>query len=260
MCYAYRDSKKEEKLFEHLITTADICSERWELKALALKTSRLLGIDSKKVEEAIVLASMLHDLGKAAEVYQGECFAGGCTEFKGHYMVSAFIVHLVFSANNVVIGREDVERFLTDDMGSLSEDKLYAMLVVLPVAFHHYHQVLSFRSYCTGKAIEKFLENPRVHASCLEEAKSMLSYERLGQDCRKLLEQIYNVLTNIERLAGKDVYRGSKIFVQNFCYDIVWKDLKRFAENPITLGKMLIEAVYGLINMCDSRAASIKRR
>jgi len=260
MCYAYRDSKREEKLFEHLITTADICSERWELKALALKTSKLLGIDPKKVEEAVVLASMLHDLGKAAEVYQRECFAGRCVEFKGHYMVSAFIAHLVFSANNVVIGREDVERFLADDVGSLSEDKLYAMLVVLPVAFHHYHQVLGFRSYCTGEAMEKFLENPRMHASCLEEAKSMLGYERLDQGGRKLLEQVYSILANIERFADRDVYRGSKIFVQNFCYYIVQEDLKKFAENPITLGKMLIEAAYGLINMCDSRAASMRRR
>jgi len=261
MCYAYKDSEKEEDLIEHLITTANICSERWELKALALKTSKLLNIDVKKVEEAVILASMLHDIGKAAEIYQSACSANKCVEFPGHYLISTFITHLTFNINNVNIGEEDIKKFLADDINSLGEDKIYAMLVVLPVALHHYHQVRGFRSYSTSESMTvlQFLENPKMCVECLKEVKNMLSYERVGQSGRKLLEHLDAVLRNIEYYADKDVYRSSKIFIQNF-YNVMEEDLKRFAEYPITLGKILIESVYGLINLCDGFAASIKRR
>jgi len=261
MCYAYKDSKKEEELIEHLITTANICLKRWELEALSLKVSRLLNIDMEKVKEAVILASMLHDIGKAAEIYQKECFNGICTRFQGHYLVSAFILHLVLNVGNVRIEEEDVEKFLTDNFNRLGKDKIYAMLIVLPVAFHHYHQVRGFESFnaSVSEVVLQFLEDPRICARCLEKAGNMLSYDIVGKSDRRFIEQLYYVLRSIEQYVDSDVYRNSKIFIRNL-FSVVKKDLKSFAEYPITLGKTIIESVYGLVNFCDGWAASMKRR
>ena len=87
VCYAYRDvsSGLEEDFVEHLLGVASCCAEeRWETRALASKLSRVLGLGLDMARDAILLAGLLHDVGKAAQVYQEPCQRGGCTEFHGH--------------------------------------------------------------------------------------------------------------------------------------------------------------------------------
>lgn len=257
MCYAYRDREKEEDLVEHLISTANCCFSRWELNALASKISRALKIDLDRARDSIVLASMLHDIGKAAEVYQEKCLTGECTSFQGHYLISAFIVHLAFNLSSIELWLDEVKKFLGDNINELDKNKVLSILVILPIALHHYHQIRGFGSLkAESNTVSEFLENPTINKTCLEKIRNLLSYNNMGQEERKLVGKIYSVLADVDRYIDEDVYRSSKMFIQNFYSDIIVEGLKNYS---ITLGKTVIEAIYGLINLCDGYVASIKR-
>jgi len=260
MCYAYRDREKEEDLVEHLISTANCCFGRWELNALANKISRTLKIDLDRAKDSIILASMLHDIGKAAEIYQEKCYAMECTSFQGHYLISAFIVHLAFNLSNIELKLDEAKKFLDDNINGLDENKILSILVILPIALHHYHQIRGFRSLKAesneSNIVSEFLKNPTINKTCLERSRNLMNYNNMIQERRKLIEKVYGVLADVNRYIDEDVYRSSKIFIQNFYSDIIVEELKGYS---ITLGKTIIEAIYGLINLCDGYVASIKR-
>lgn len=147
MCYAYKDRDVEEVLLEHLVETGRCCLGRWEMRAISNKISRTINIDADSIRIAIELSALLHDIRKSASIYQERGSRGLCTEFPGHYMLSTFLVHLTYSIGGIDIRRLDVANFLRDRFSELSRDKIIAIIVLLPIALHHYHQVEGLRSY-----------------------------------------------------------------------------------------------------------------
>lgn len=79
MCYAFRSHSCEEPMEVHVRSVVSLCRERWELKGLAAKVSRLVNIDGlsrKEVEqlikEFIIFAAFLHDIDKCDRGISGE--------------------------------------------------------------------------------------------------------------------------------------------------------------------------------------------
>ncbi|MEL9941023.1 MAG: CRISPR-associated endonuclease Cas3'' [Ignisphaera sp.] len=272
MCYAYRDEGSEEPLPNHLADVASCCRERWEFAALASKISRVLNISRNDVQCAITLAALLHDIGKAAEIYQKDCASSKCTQFSGHYLISMFLVDLAFRASGIPLSSSDVISFIEDrvsDMesgdGATTEKKVLALLVLLPIAFHHYHQVRGFTSYNVyrdGDAtnVGRFIESPKIWSPCIEKLDvvgqrldSELAVCRQGTvvDWLDVLGKLRQILSNIDLYRESDLYRGSRILVENLGVAIE-KNLKNVS---VTLSRTVIESVVGLINLCDGYVA-----
>lgn len=74
----------------------------------------------------------------------------------------------------------------------------------------------------------------------------------------ELINRIYRVLGGIKEYAKLDAYKISKMFISNFYKEVVLG--QNIEIQGITLGKMIIEAVSGLINLCDGYVASRARR
>ncbi|MDK6029407.1 CRISPR-associated endonuclease Cas3'' [Ignisphaera sp. 4213-co] len=258
MCFAYRDGERSEALIEHMKETANYCLHRWELDALSAKISKLLGIGQNHVKEAIIVAALTHDIGKAAEIYQIDCIKNTCKLFEGHYMVSAFLLHLAFNAKGIYLNSRDAVKFLLYNPTELASDKVLALLIVLPVITHHYHQVRGYLSYESSKhnAVSKFLDKPTIHRPCLDCFSEMLGYAEINV-FKDFMHMLYNVLVSIDRLKGSDKYNTSKIFVENFFKSVIEESLK---INSVTLGKVIVESISGLINLCDGFAASRSRK
>jgi CRISPR-associated endonuclease Cas3-HD len=261
MCYAYRDTAKsiEEKLVNHIMDTARICLKRWELEALARKISRLLKVgEPQLIKESITLSALLHDIGKAAKVYQDECSKGSCKHFEGHYLISAFITHYTLSLRISRIDVNDVASFLEDKFDVLEENKALSIMIVLPIAFHHYHQVKGFMSYNVLKhrIVESFLDEPIVDAECVDDLKRS-DMIVISEKFRDVIASLPTVLAEMQKHRDSDNYRRSKMFIEDLYRGIVLRDIR---VQQITLGKNIVEAIAGLINLCDGWAASQTRR
>ncbi|MEM1560422.1 MAG: CRISPR-associated endonuclease Cas3'' [Ignisphaera sp.] len=250
MCYAYRDRGSEEFLLNHLVDVEKCCEERWELNALSHKISRVLRISIDDVRNAILLSSLLHDLGKVVQKFQEECDQGVCKEFPGHYMISAFLVHLGLSAMGIVVEREDVHNFMEDRFDEIDRNRVAGILILFPIAFHHYHQVKGFRSYSLSEYLKEFVEKPRIWGRCIEYLKSIHEYiddSNLLNVATKLLD----IVLDLDKLRNNNVYR-SKLFIENFYNNVVDKGVKL---QSITLSSVVIESITGLINLCDGYVA-----
>jgi|GEM_PF-5592902 len=253
MCYAYRDRGSEELLLNHLVNVEKCCKERWELNALSRKISRVLEIPIDDVKNAILLSSLLHDLGKVAQKFQEECDQGICKEFPGHYMISAFLVHLGLNAMGIVVEKEDVSNFMEDRFDKIdrNRDIVQGILILFPIAFHHYHQVKGLRSYSFSEYLKEFVEKPRIWGRCVEYLKSIHEYiddKNLLNVATKLLD----TLLDIDKLRNNDNMYRSKLFIENFYNNVVDKSVKL---QSITLSSVVIESITGLINLCDGYVA-----
>lgn len=262
MCYAYRESAKgvEEKLSEHLTATASYCLKRWELDALARKVSRLLRLDTATAKDSIVFVALAHDIGKAASIYQEKCSKGLCTSFKGHYLVSAFLLSLALNLSGLEVSKESIKRFLEDQFDELSKEEIIGVMILLPVILHHYHQVRGYKSYSIEgheEALE-FLEEPRIYPECVESLRSSLNTFSFGERIRGLVNVLMNTLENVGKYFESDSYKANEMIVMGFYKDVIERDIK--ALNRVTLGKCIVEAITGLINLCDGWAASQARR
>lgn len=251
MCYAYKDNSSEELLVDHLVNVLDFCQSRWEFKALSRKISRVLGLSEDDVENAIATASVLHDIGKAAQVFQDECAKGVCTEFPGHYMISTFLTHLALRASGVSIGVDDVVNFLEDNVEKLGKDKVVGILIVLPIAFHHYHQVRGFASYTVDRdRVRSFIEEPKIYPRCVEDMAT-ISKKTTSKRIPRLINDIQNILGDLGKYRNSDLYRGSKLFIEKF-HDVIEKNVRLTA---ITASRVIVESIVGLINLCDGYVA-----
>lgn len=260
MCYAYRDGAFKELLREHLIGVGSCCEKRWELGALSNKISRALNLSLDGVRSAILLSSLLHDLGKAAQMFQERCSSQkGCTEFYGHYLISAFLMHLALNTAGVLVEGRDVSNFIEDRLDDIDRDKIIGILTILPIAFHHYHQVEGFRSYSPRDSLRNFVEKPKIWDRCMDDldllTKSILSTYRLSSTLSKAVANLPSTLSNLERPRDSgfyEVYRGSRLFIENFYHNIVERGVRLMT---VTLSSVIIESITGLVNLCDGDVA-----
>lgn len=259
MCYAYRDTDSEELLLDHLMNVAKCCQNRWEFKALSSKISRLLDLDEGDVRYAIVLASLLHDIGKAVESFQEECSRGKCAEFPKHYLISMFLTHFAFRASGISLEIKDVLSFIEDRIYEIEKEKTLELLIVLPIAFHHYHQVRGYTSYSVYRSntmtdiFRIFIERPRIWSKCTEGLHILNNIA--SNRWNTVLQKLQEILPDIERYKDSDLYRGSKLFTENF-YSVIEKNVKLIS---VTLSRTIIESIAGLINLCDGRVAYMAR-
>ncbi len=260
MCYAYRDSASEEPLLEHLEKVAEFCRNRWEFSALAKKISKMLNLDENSVRNVLTLALLLHDIGKAAYIYQERC-SSGCKDFRGHHLLSVFLIHLTYNSMGIRITFEDLGKFLEDRFDKLEKDKIIAMLVLLPIIFHHYHQVGGFKSYYISeyRNVEKFIDNPMMWRECLDD---LMYLSKIDKQLTPFIEELYGILLNINGYRDSDLYRASKLFIENFGKEVVEEDVKKLTTPlpTISLAKFIIEAILGLVNLCDGSIAYEARR
>lgn len=260
MCYAYRGRGVEEPLIQHMMDAVSVCRDRWEFQALARKISRVLGLRCCEAESVLTLALLLHDVGKAAEIYQSQCGVE-CSDFRGHHMISLFLVNLAYRLASTAVDVEDMERFLDDDFSVLGSEEVKAVLVMMSAALHHYHQVVGLRRYSvegSERATEFLRHNPRIYTSCVE---GILLLPRMVQGLDdagvRVLNRLGDAVANIGVYRAGDEYRKSLIVVENFYKRVVEYSLKNLS---VTLSRVLVESAVGLTNMCDGLAASRARR
>ena len=246
-CYAYRklgEKELKEYLYEHSLEVAECVRDSWELVGLKRKLRKIYGIDEELVADLITLSALFHDLGKASESIQKEC-VHECTEFRHHYITSAMLaLKIGYSVEDLGLNPDNIEEILRDILENrkFSAGHLYVASVVLPILLHHYSQIKS-------------------------EFSALISPETK----LKLTDECINALTKMTNEVRKDLIKtpiGVKIL------NALTKNIEKEVElavipalrQDLLLGiceysheKMMIEAITGLINMCDGRVASKNR-
>lgn len=290
MCYAYRDENYKEYLVDHLINVVKCCENRWEFNAIAKKISKTLNIPEENVKNTIILAALLHDIGKTAQIFQEQCDENQnnktintvqlgverkCTTFPGHYLISLFLVKLTYETLGSQLTIKDAVDFLSNsDMMKIEKNKakIIELLVILPIVFHHYHQVEDFISYAAKyyydikdlvkSSILQFIENPKIHRKCIEQINKLSEELRKSSNHQILMviNTLHKVLSEIESYEHSEMhsnlYRRSEIFVKNLFNEVIKKDVKSLS---ISLPKIAIESIIGLINLCDGYVAHKSR-
>lgn len=246
-CFAYRDSQGVcELLFNHLVSTYFLASTRWETGALSLKISRVLGLEREEVRESILLAALLHDIGKAATKFQEECQKGSCESFPQHYLTSAFYVHYILEKSlKFNLTSEKIKKLLKGEEVGCREE-LIGLIVLYPVAFHHYHQVWGYSSYSAKKGFVM-----PIHEAC------RCCFKQLGEFVQHnftMLKDVGHHLKSLpDELSALKRTSSSEIFVRNIENVIIE------VVRPRSILSSAIEAVTGIVNLCDGYVARLHR-
>jgi len=246
----------------HVRSVVSLCKERWELKGLAAKVSRLVSIDglSRKeveqlVKEFIIFAAFLHDIGKCDRIYQEKCSRGECTSFPEHDLLSARFALTVAHNTGIIEGefagremgwrlyRMFAEGKMPSDVGDL-----YLVLVVVPIMFHHYARKKGYARQKRGRGLIRGVSTPsgkfEFHRECIEPMRRVLRelYSTTSAHyTQKLLREVENMIIHSPEL--------SVIYEKVYGGEYSW-----------SFSKSLAEAAIGLLNMCDGRAAIMNRR
>jgi len=246
-CYAYRklrEKELKEYLYEHSLEVAKCVRNSWELVGLKRKLRKIYDIDEDLVADMITLSALFHDLGKASENTQKEC-VHECTEFRYHYIMSAMLaLKIGYDVKDLGLSPDNIEEILRDIQGSrkFSAGHLYVASVVLPILLHHYSQI-------------------RSEFSTLRSPETKL----------KLADECINALIRMSNEARKDIIKtplGIKILdtlTENIMKEIELSVIPALTRSLLLeIGeysheKIMIEAITGLINMCDGRVASRNR-
>jgi len=237
-CYAYRECRSavnapgcrwvEEPLGEHLLGVARKCRGHPLLREVAAKAGRFYGEELEYVEDLIVLACMLHDVGKALEEFQGGC-PKGCTHFSGHdvagYKIAA--TALVRALGKGAVDHNRVE--------------VYALLV--PILVHHYFQ----RSPDTLKRDASRIATVELHSLCIPALKEAIEGARglvRTDRAKRILDAALEVVSGGRFAAEPTDLPRLVSYLQSFKVDFC----KAFAE-----------AVVAIVNECDGEVAGAAR-
>ncbi len=251
-CYAWRgDGGRAELLYDHLTGAYRVAKDRWETEALARKLSRMTGLDEEVCREAILAAILFHDLGKAAEEYQRQCRTSACESFYQHYLVSALYLHAVL-AKGLLTPKEANRGQLVSNVpfaDNLDAGGTLARLILLPVTFHHYHQIAGLRSL-EYKERQGHFEIEEC-AECLRELAGFVRREFKRLRGLEVVEDLPGLLRD------RGVRTAAIMFVQNLSEEI--REAQKRPPEPFHL-LAAIEAITGLVNLCDGIVASRARR
>jgi hypothetical protein len=119
------------------------------------KASRMLGVSEGLVSDAVLLAGLLHDLGKVCTCYQEKPWEG----FSGHWLLSAGVVFNIITSPKYSVGAGE------------DEPITLVSLFVLPILLHHYAQTdLLSRVWSTN------VGGVRVYNDCVGALESLVGY------------------------------------------------------------------------------------
>jgi CRISPR-associated endonuclease Cas3-HD len=250
-CYAWRKGGKAEELCEHLLGTYEVAKRTWELEALSRKVSKLTGLDAEECREAILAAALLHDVGKAAVEYQVECAKGCCESFPGHYLVSTLYAYVTVKEGLGIAAPRDYSRLARILSGKESVERgvFGALLILLPVALHHYHQILSYQSLRYQGDEECARARHTVHAACHPCLKKLAEFIKSSFSRLNGLEKVGELP---QLLSRRETLIQALIFVQNL------GDAMRCSEASSL--SLAIEAAAGIVNLSDGEVAAKARR
>ena len=231
-CWAYYPGPDEvgrapEEFLRHSIGVVEyMINDLWRITAPVIrKVSAMLGASEDLVSDAVLLAGLLHDLGKACECYQEKPWEG----FSGHWLLSASIVfNIITNPKFDVGGGEDVPITLVS-------------LFVLPILLHHYAQTdLLSRVWSTN------VGGVQVYNDCVGALESLVGYG-LGRVRSAIGESILNDLLSD---LGDDALTTQPMpgWVGNLLTSNLF--------NPRRLASMVIA---GLLNEADGTVAGRNR-
>lgn len=247
-CYAFRSKEHcEETLEEHLAGVVKCVEERWEFNGLVRKVSRLTGVKGEIIGFLVRLSAFLHDVGKAQVGIQSDCRKRYCEEFQYHYVVSAMFAYKLGVESGVVRQRmeEKLRRLLvatgSAEQVELDIEGLYLTIVVLPVLLHHYAGI-------GDSSIENGLKTTsllfEIDGACRESLLNAYKYleQNTPQELATLGDEFKELVNS--GIVELGVLQGVTSFLRSY--------------EP-SFAKALVEAVTGLLNMCDGIVAGINR-
>lgn len=246
MCFAFKSGSCEETYLEHVRGIMECIDGLWEYKSLLRKISMLLNIEEENIRALTRLLVVLHDIGKLAEDNQKECFNVGCTRFEYHYIISARVASglLVDLYEDI---DETIRAILYDEESNNINTLSYYVLVVFPIMFHHYAQI-------TEESLEKALNKTRelgelkIYDKCIDMLREIIAeYFPRSESNDQLLS---NVIKELEKQLNKGILKLGVLALSK---------LNLLFSYRYSKWKYTIEAIIGILNMCDGKVAYINR-
>ncbi|MEM1644141.1 MAG: hypothetical protein QXS70_07075 [Desulfurococcaceae archaeon] len=250
-CYAFREMDCKETLAQHVLGIIKCLNEAWEAEGLKRKISRIHNVSELVVSDMLLLAGIMHDLGKTKKELQDSC-SKECLRFKQHYIISARLaLKLGYGVQELDLSPDNIENKLRELLNNkrlehLDPGDTYLLVVVLPILFHHYSQVVDESSIFEGlDSAERFLE---MHEDCITELVTVIS-----EASKSLKSEVgLKIMEELKSVMNKGSIELS--FINS-------KMLKEVSESYECIpGRLIVEAATGLLNLCDGRVAFNNRR
>ncbi|PLC68684.1 CRISPR-associated endonuclease Cas3'' [Vulcanisaeta sp. EB80] len=227
-CYAYYPMKNEEKPEEFSRHSIDIAEYIFKDSAYLTNSvintiSARLGASKDLVHDAILLAGLLHDLGKVDKQYQEMPSHG----FSRHEVLSATAIrNIAFK----LIKKDGIENLFLD-------------LLTFPILLHHYAQADPYKH--AHYIINMKKERIDVYKDCIDQLNEVINYG----------------LTHVQSDLGKKIMHELKNKLSKFEIEIFLdKELKNFLlSNVFYPHKPAIMAIAGLLNEADGTVANKNR-
>ncbi|GAY25386.1 CRISPR-associated endonuclease Cas3'' [Desulfurococcaceae archaeon AG1] len=236
-CYAYKKGERAENLAEHLAGVARCCREHKLLAPVASKIARNYGLSKDYVEDMIVAACLLHDIGKADRKYQDLCLSSGCEEFSGHdvrgYKLAATALKRLEDSSRIAVntGMADVLN----------------IALLIPILMHHYFQ----RGIDNLRNDLDIIDEIDVHPQCIEDLHMVLELRTelfKNEYVENLVSTVLGLITD-GRVRLVPVYRFASV------PDLL-NDLQSYTN---LLQKHSAIAVTAILNECDGWVARVRR-
>jgi len=247
-CYAFKDINSSECLVDHLRDVMRCSRSRWETIGLSRKLMNLYGVNNELVSELIAVSALLHDVGKADKRYQLSC-KEVCAEFPNHYIFSTQLsIHLGRLVGLSELDAENIsnifDEVLLRNLERFTEGTIYSVVIVVPILLHHYAQINPMKPISSGLYREF-----NVYEDCLE-------------DLIRLFSEVMNIVkTELPRKIVKAIYELlSKSPIIKDLPVIPLKPEHFFNLQKPLPQRFIIEAVLGILNLCDGIVASRNRR
>ena len=249
-CYAFRKESKEETLTEHVVGIATCLKEIWETEGLKQKLMKVYKVSKSLVNDLLLSAAILHDIGKAEEELQNTC-KEECSSFKHHYVISALLaLKLGYEVQELNLSPDNIETrirrlLINRNLNYLDLGDAYLLIVVLPVLLHHYAQIVNEYSILDGLSTAK--RYIKIHKDCVDELKTVINELRNtfeSETGREILNKLENLIT---KETIEPAFINEKLIQDSCSYEYI----------P---GRLVVEATTGILNLCDGRVAYKNRR
>lgn len=252
-CYAFRDAIREETLEQHILGIIGCLKSSWEAEGLKQKLSRVHNVCESITNDMLIIAGIMHDVGKARRELQDECNRE-CTKFRHHYVTSAQLaLRLGYEVPELDLNPDNIEsrlrRLLShEEIKRLDFGDVYLLIVLFPVLLHHYSQIVSESSILSGlESPERDNRSLIIHKDCVIELASVIN------KAVKLLESEVGlrILSILRHVVSEESVELGLISGQTL------RDVSSSYE--YTPGRLIVEAATGVLNLCDGLVASINR-